>query len=255
MVAPAATCRLILLIRRMAPVTKLPLGTTTRPPPAREAAAIALRNASVLSVWLSPIAPKRVISKSRAGNDGGRMRARMRGTSSHGEGEDGPAKNVPGGDKLWPKPLPAESAAAPAPMPTLFRNSRRCCFTAHPVNQSCPDQNEYFMASWKTRGSPAMDRTWPNCPLLSVSTGFPKLGWFSTLNTSNLTCRFCDSRMRKLRAILGSKVRNPGPTMLLRGAFPKLPVAFCAKAAVLNQQLSEPTGEPFGQVPVNGSPT
>src|SRR5438067_6550147 len=58
----------------------MPAGTTTRPPPAALQAAIALRIASVESDLPSATAPKLVILKSRAGNFGGLMRARIAGT-------------------------------------------------------------------------------------------------------------------------------------------------------------------------------
>src|ERR671928_213003 len=58
---------------------KTPAGTTTRPPPARLQASIALRIASVLSKSPPARAPKSVMGQSRAGNFGGLMRARMDG--------------------------------------------------------------------------------------------------------------------------------------------------------------------------------
>src|SRR6266487_1596983 len=59
MVAPSLTCSSTLLRRWIAPVRKAPAGTSTRPPPAQWHPAIALANASVLSVSPSPTAPGR----------------------------------------------------------------------------------------------------------------------------------------------------------------------------------------------------
>src|SRR6516162_2192988 len=84
MVAPLETCRLTLLFRWIAPVRKMPSGTTTRPPPAWEASAIARRKASVQSVLPSGSAPWRMISKSRAGNFGGWIRFRRSGSAAQG---------------------------------------------------------------------------------------------------------------------------------------------------------------------------
>src|SRR5262245_28806021 len=80
MVAPELTNRLTLDSRWIAPVRKVPAGTTTRPPPAALQAAIALRNAAVQSALPSPLAPYEVIAKSLAGNVGGTMRLRITGT-------------------------------------------------------------------------------------------------------------------------------------------------------------------------------
>src|SRR5215467_8111061 len=70
-VASAVTYRLTLLFSSIAPVRNSPFGTTTRPPPLRTQAAIAVRNAPVLSVALLPTAPNAVTLNSRDGNVGG----------------------------------------------------------------------------------------------------------------------------------------------------------------------------------------
>src|SRR5215213_1698272 len=79
-VAPAATYRFTRDSRVTGPVRKVPLGTTTRPPPALLHAWTALRNAAVLSALPSPLAPYEVIAKSRSGKTGGLIRSRIAGT-------------------------------------------------------------------------------------------------------------------------------------------------------------------------------
>src|ERR1044072_8359594 len=54
-----------------------PAGTAARPPPALLQASIARRNASVQSALPSGLAPKRVMSKERSGNEGVLMRCIM----------------------------------------------------------------------------------------------------------------------------------------------------------------------------------
>src|SRR5262249_59653293 len=61
----------------MAPVKKLPLGTTTRPPPAALHARTALLIAAVQSVTPSPTATMLQMSKSTAGKTGAAIRARI----------------------------------------------------------------------------------------------------------------------------------------------------------------------------------
>src|ERR1700691_225960 len=70
MVPPDSTCRSTWLSRWMAPVRKVPDGTTTWPPPARWQAAIAAAKAAVFLVLPSPTAPKAVTGKSLGGNQG-----------------------------------------------------------------------------------------------------------------------------------------------------------------------------------------
>src|SRR6476659_10733286 len=84
MVAFESRWRSTRLLSSMAPVTNSPAGTMTRPPPAFVQAAIADLKASVLSFALSPTAPYFVTSNVRDGNDGGLMRERIRGSSTHG---------------------------------------------------------------------------------------------------------------------------------------------------------------------------
>src|SRR5438046_10703244 len=84
MLASDVRCRLTLLFRWIAPVRNCPAGTTTRPPPEELHDVIALRNASVQSVLLSPTAPDFVISKSLFGNTGGLIRARIAGNCCQG---------------------------------------------------------------------------------------------------------------------------------------------------------------------------
>ena len=51
----------MLSLREMSPVSHIPAGTTTRPPPCLSNALMALRNASVLRVTPSPTPPKSLI--------------------------------------------------------------------------------------------------------------------------------------------------------------------------------------------------
>src|SRR5580692_11386137 len=62
----------------MAPVRKVPGGTTTWPPPERWQAAIAAAKAAVFLVMPSPTAPKPVTGKFRGGNQGRRTEATIR---------------------------------------------------------------------------------------------------------------------------------------------------------------------------------
>lgn len=71
-----------------------------RPPPARLHASIARRRASLQSLLPSPAAPYRVMSKSRFGNTGALMRARIAGTFSH------PAEAVHGNKETATTPKP-----------------------------------------------------------------------------------------------------------------------------------------------------
>src|ERR1017187_3430520 len=76
-------CSSTLLFKWIAPVKNSPAGTTTRPPPASAQASIVFAIAAVQSVWPSVFAPNLVMTKSRAGNFGGTMRARIPGTCDH----------------------------------------------------------------------------------------------------------------------------------------------------------------------------
>src|SRR2546429_4565431 len=76
-VAPAATLRFTLSSSSMAPVSHLPAGTVTRPPPAALHALTALANAAVLSVVPLPFAPYEVTGKSLAGQVRGLIPARI----------------------------------------------------------------------------------------------------------------------------------------------------------------------------------
>src|SRR6185437_943872 len=122
-VAPSLTWRFTLLFNSIAPVMNSPREITTRPPPAFTHAAIAAWSASVLSVWLSPLAPYLVISNSRDGNLGGLMRARIRGTSSHTAAELGASER----DRGWAQmpPLPASTLA----LIPILRKLRRVVIT------------------------------------------------------------------------------------------------------------------------------
>src|SRR5690242_20788449 len=62
----------------MAPVRKVPGGTSTCPPPARWQAAMAAAKAAVFLVVPSPFAPNRVTGKVRGGNQGRRTEATIR---------------------------------------------------------------------------------------------------------------------------------------------------------------------------------
>src|SRR5205814_6581349 len=91
-VAPEARFRLTLSSSSMAPVSHLPAGTVTRPPPAALHALTALANAAVLSVVPLPFAPYEVTGKSLAGKVGGLIRARIAGTTVvHGSAAAGAA--------------------------------------------------------------------------------------------------------------------------------------------------------------------
>src|SRR5690242_1027212 len=51
-----------------------------------------------------------------------------------------------------------------------------------------------------------------------------------------------------------SRLANPGPLRMFRPALPNVPGGDRAKAEGLNQQVTVPTGEPFGHDPVYGLP-
>ncbi|PWK87890.1 hypothetical protein C8D88_10386 [Lentzea atacamensis] len=83
--APSETTRFTLLSSVIAPVRKLPFGTTTCPPPAWLQASMAFLNASVFLVLPSPFAPYAVMSNLVPGKVGGVILARIAGTWSHGD--------------------------------------------------------------------------------------------------------------------------------------------------------------------------
>src|SRR6266571_4618454 len=70
MIAPFSSTRARLLASSIGPVTKVPAGTITSPPPALRQAAIAFRNGSVFRVLPSPTAPKLVMTNFRWGTTG-----------------------------------------------------------------------------------------------------------------------------------------------------------------------------------------
>src|SRR6476620_2426668 len=80
-VEPLETYRLTFDFRRIAPVKNSPAGTTTRPPPALLHASMVLFIASRLSNPAFGFAPNFVMTKSRFGNFGGTIRARIFGYS------------------------------------------------------------------------------------------------------------------------------------------------------------------------------
>src|SRR5689334_25280951 len=106
----------------MAPVRNSPAVTVTRPPRAALQAAMAFRNASVQSVLLSPTAPNFVMSKSRLGNLGGLILARVSGNACQGS-------FVEDGRGLYePTAAPNNAGLAnnkPEPTPPGLRKSRR----------------------------------------------------------------------------------------------------------------------------------
>src|SRR5689334_20029756 len=120
-VAPAPMWRLTLLFSRIAPVTNSPAGTITLPPFAAWHAAIAFSNAIVQSVLLSPMAPNLVTSKSRFGNTGGLIRARMAGSCDQASCPAAGAVIAEINLALANAPDHMTSPVAPAPL----RNSRR----------------------------------------------------------------------------------------------------------------------------------
>ena len=86
-VASFSMRRLTLLFRCTAPVSQVPLGTRTTPPPAALQAVMAARIASVQSVTPSPLAPCAVISTVRFGKVGALMRARIASASFQGSAD------------------------------------------------------------------------------------------------------------------------------------------------------------------------
>src|SRR5947199_4007805 len=94
----------------MAPVTKVPAGTTTCPPPALLHALIAAANAAVLSAEPLPLAPNVVTSNVALGKDVGAMPLTMSCACCHGRALTGMS---------WPAPAFATAAAPPVPASAL----------------------------------------------------------------------------------------------------------------------------------------
>src|SRR6266446_713396 len=111
----------------MAPVRNSPAGTTTRPPPALPQASMALRKASVQSVLPSAFAPKPITEKSRAGNVGALMRAKMRGANiSQGPSACAFSSDDKDAALSIRVDVNSPSKSAPALLPkNVCRNSRR----------------------------------------------------------------------------------------------------------------------------------
>src|SRR5436190_1349863 len=114
----------------------------------------------------------------------------------------------------------------------------------------------YLPPSCSTRGVPRVVVIVPK-PLLEglLLLGFAKFGWFRTLNPSNSNITVCSPWTLNSRETRALNVRNPGPSMILRPAVPNVPIGLVTTALVLNQQLTDPTGDPLGQLPLRGSPT
>src|SRR5436309_7118083 len=113
----------------------------------------------------------------------------------------------------------------------------------------------YLPPSCSTRGVPSVVVIVPK-PLLAglLLLGLAKFGWFSTLNPSNSTITLCSPWTLNSRETRVLNVRNPGPSMMLRPDVPNVPAGLATTVLVLNQQLTDPTADPLGQVPLNGSP-
>src|SRR6516164_6342738 len=158
-VARSARCRFTPLFNSIAPVMNVPPGTTTRPPPAAWQAAIAARNALVLSAWSSPTAPKAVTSKSRAGNVGGLIRARIAGRSrQETRGAAGAARGAHAGARLSDA---AGGATASAPAATIFSTCRRLgmgsvlCYDRAPLSIDKDDEraSRLLRSQWREPSS------------------------------------------------------------------------------------------------------